>query len=158
MKHLLFAVSLFLVAGGANSIAAGNAVVPGQQRLDALEKARELIAPRAPTWRETTEGLPDPFFRSNQARASEKADSEPVAPAELTDRELLQKLALQIEPSGHFVVGGEPVLLVNGRRLRAGDSVTLNFEGRVYQVAISSIESNSFTLQLKQQELRRELK
>jgi hypothetical protein len=91
-------------------------------------------------------------------RAPDKAEVEPVTRAERSDREILRALAPQIEPSGYFVVGGEPVLLVNGQRVRTGDAVTLNFEGLVYQVAISSIESNSFTLRLNQQELRRELK
>lgn len=158
MKTLLLAIGFLLGLSGADVLAAGNAVMGGQDRLNALQMARELIAPRTPTWKDTTQDLSDPFFRSKQASAPEPGEVAIERRAELSDREILQKLALQIEPSGYFVVGGEPVLLINGRRLRAGDSVNVNFEGLVYQVVISSIESNSFTLRLRQQELRRELK
>lgn len=158
MKHLISAVSLSLVVVAGNGFAAVNSVIASQQRLNALERARELIAPRASTWKETTKELPDPFYRSKGARNLDVGNLPPVTRAELSDRELLRKLAPQIEPSGYFVVGGEPVLLINGKRLKAGDTVNLNYEGLVYQVAISSIESNSFALRLNKQELRRELK
>jgi len=158
MKNLFLGISLSLVVAGGNSVVSGNSVLAGQQRLNVLDMAKGLIAPRASTWKESTKELTDPFFRSKLTRSPKNTGVPVETRTELSDRDILRKLAPQIEPSGYFVIGGEPVLLVNGKRLKVGDAVTLSFEGRVHQVAISSIESNSFTLRLNQQEMRRELK
>lgn len=154
MKTLL-TVSILMILAARGLFGAGASVVSVAQRLNALESARDLVAKRSATWKDTVDAVADPFYRSVATKQGEPAQ---VSVTELSDRDILRKIAPEIEPSGHFVVGGESVLLVKGRRLKVGDVVNITFEGRVYQVAISSIESNSFSLQLNGERLRRELK
>ena len=57
-----------------------------------------------------------------------------------------------------MLIGSEPYLLIGGRRYKVGDQIAVTFEGLVYQVSISSIERNQYTLRLNDHELRREFK
>lgn len=141
--------------------AQAGAVMPAQRRLDALKSAGELLAPRKSNWEAIAADLPDPFFRKNfvpVAREEPQPGERPGRKSEQSDSELLKAIAPDIAPTGTMLIGAEPYLLVSGRRFRVGDQISVTFDGMVYQVAISSIERNSYTLQLNQTELRREFK
>jgi hypothetical protein len=147
-----------LPAGAAEQ---GTGVMPAHRRLEALKTAGELLAPRKAGWRTVVADMPDPFFRSNFATMAEEeaATEEPVrARLEHSAADVLAAIAPGISPTGTMLIGAEPYLLMDGRRFRVGDQISVTFEGLVHQVVLSSIERNSYTLRLKESELTREFK
>ena len=166
MKRCLTTVILVIAAGSLaaaqkNAAPGSNtAVMPAQKRLEALKGADEILAPANTTWRTVVADLPDPFYRSNFTRTPRE---KPVTTAEAgavqqIDLETLERVATQIQPMGTMLVGDVPHLLIGGRRYKVGDQIAVTFEGLVYQVSISSIERNQYTLRLNDHELRREFK
>jgi hypothetical protein len=165
MKRCLTAVAILLSAGAFAAApknvapAASKAVMPAPKRLEALKSAAEILAPAKTTWRTVVTDLPDPFYRSNFTRSREKTP-QPGEPgsAQPMDLDALERVATQIQPTGTMLIGNEPYLLIGGRRYKVGDQIAVTYEGLVYQVSISSIERNQYTLRLNDHELRREFK
>lgn len=138
-------------------------VVPPARRAAALESAQQLLAARDTG---LPAKLPDPFHPESfgaSADASPGADGDTVADAPVrrgprTDRELIAAIAAAIKPTGNFVVGGQPILFFGQKRVKAGDPLTINFEGADYTLTITSIDRTSFTLRLNREEYTRPIK
>ena len=81
----------------------------------------------------------------------------PVA-AVKTEREILQAIAASLKPSGNFIMDGERTLVFGQKRVKAGGSVTITFEGTEYTLEITAIERTSFTLRLNREEFTRPIK
>ncbi|HTO72482.1 MAG TPA: hypothetical protein VMJ30_01625 [Gemmatimonadales bacterium] len=75
-----------------------------------------------------------------------------------TDRDILQKIAAQITPSGMMLFGGQPLLLFREKKLKVGDSLTITFEGTDYVVVITAIDQTSFKIRLNREEITRPIK
>lgn len=75
-----------------------------------------------------------------------------------TDREILQKIAGQITPSGMMLFEGQPLLLFREKKLKVGDSLTITFEGNDYVVVIAGIDQTSFKIRLNREEITRPIK
>lgn len=166
MKRAL--VIALVVAGcvhdlvGADTAAPFNAtaVIPSKRRLQSLEGASQVLAIQETTWKETVKSLPDPFFRDNFV------PEETAIPVEATgektsdksDLEILRGISMQLQPTGTLEVGDGRYLLLDGKRLKVGDEIPLVFEGLIYRITISSVQRNSYTLRLNNEELRREFK
>jgi hypothetical protein len=75
-----------------------------------------------------------------------------------SDREILQKIATQIRPSGMLMFGGQPLLLFREKKLKVGDSLTITCEGTDYVVVISGIDQTSFKIRLNGEEITRPIK
>lgn len=140
--------------------ASGRALMSVKRRMDALAMADRVLAQRTPNFTQLVADLSDPFFRVNFAGQDEVAAPEeaPGRRFEHSDLDVLKGIAPGIVPTGTLLVGNEPYLLVGEKRLKVGDQISVTFDGLVYQVAVSSIERNSYTLRLNQHELRREFK
>lgn len=166
MKHAVTFVALLSLSGAASFANAApkpvenpKAVFPVPRRLDALKSATQLLAPHTAVWSKNAPALPDPFFRSNTADAKAgSTDAVAAQPSTRSDLDVLRSVAPQIRPTGTMLIGDEPYLLIGGRRLKVGDQITVTFDGGVYQVGLSSIERNSYTLRLNDQELQCEFK
>jgi hypothetical protein len=157
--------TVFLLLGG-GAAAAGDTVLSPAKRQEALERGKALIAPR-----EITTIAVNPFYpiAFAEAVASMGRVSGPVAPAQdtgtesvptgpRTDRDLLQAIAIALKPSGFFTIGGQPTLVFGQKRVKAGGSVTINFEGADYTVEIPTITPPNFTLRLNREEFTRTIK
>jgi hypothetical protein len=70
-------------------------------------------------------------------------------------KSLLVALADRLEPKGTFVVGGESIILLGQKKLKLGDKYTINFEGSVYEVEITAIETTRFSVRYKNEEVTR---
>lgn len=131
------------------------AVLPALRRVDALKRADELLAMRPAESEALTENLNDPFYPLvKRAKKTAAAEPAPVVDADY----LLNRAAETIKPQGTMLIGTEPFLLLDGKRYKAGDTIPVTVDGVGVQITVSSIQRNSYTLRLKDQELRREFK
>jgi hypothetical protein len=75
-------------------------------------------------------------------------------------RDLLQAIATSasLKPTGFFVLGGQPTLVFGQKRVKAGNFLTITFEGAEYTVEIVSIDRPNFTLRLNREEFTRPIK
>jgi hypothetical protein len=61
--------------------------------------------------------------------------------------ELLNRLAPEIPVRGTANLNGEWYLLTGQKRLKVGQTLTINFEGQQHDVIVSAITSTTFTIQ-----------
>jgi len=151
---------LAMVAGiAATTIFAADAgaVLPPAKRQSALDAGKKLLAARkvAPV-------SVDPFyseaFAELLAGPSRPVIAGPALPAQRSAREILQSIGASLKPSGNFVMNGEHTLVFGQKRVKAGDFLTITFEGAEYVLEITAIERTRFTLRLNREEFTRPIK
>ena len=148
-----------------SSLAQVEPIMAPAKRTEALEQAREVLAPKP---------LPatqaNPFFsetfnnvRTSGAAVAPGASSEstaatagPVGPK--SNRDLLQAIAGSLKPSGFFVIGGTPTLVFGQKRVKAGGVLTVTYEGQEYTLEVSALDRTNFTLRLNREEFTRPIK
>lgn len=135
-------------------------VLPPAQRQGALDKARQVL-----TTKEAVPVAADPFHSerfaemvSGASRANTPAVAAVGAPNQRTARDILQAIAASLTPSGNFVMNGEHTLVFGQKRVKAGDFLTITFEGAEYTLEITAIERTSFSLRLNREEFTRPIK
>ncbi len=90
--------------------------------------------------------IPNPFVpKESEAAAGSEAPAPTPGPT-LAGAELLATLAARIPATGTVNLGGEAMLLLGQKRLKVGDSITISFEGRSYELSIAAVTSTSFTV------------
>ena len=113
-----------------------------------------MLAPRENIAASLPHDLVDPFNPAKANADGLKSDR----PAGGTDREILEKIASSITPSGMMVFDGKPLLLFREKMLRVGDHLKMNLDGADYVVVITAIEATSFRLSLNREEITRPIK
>lgn len=163
--------ALFFAAAVVAQAADVPPVISPTARNTALERARQMLATKPAAAPAT---LKDPFYSEAFTTAAANSDSPAVTPAgpsaasgatvaarpagPRSSRDLLAAIAAGLKPSGSLVLRGEPVLLFGQKRVKAGEPVTITFEGAEYTVVISSIKAPNFTLRLNNEEFTRTIK
>lgn len=113
------------------------------------------------------QGLPpgsvDPFNSDAFQETMGFAKRAPVATGPVTvgprsDREILESIAANLRPSGNFILGGQQTLIFGQKRVKAGGSLPINFEGVEYTIEITAIDRANYTLKLNTVELTRPIK
>jgi hypothetical protein len=132
----------------------GDEVVTSGKRRETLDLASSLLAARANPAASLPNILVNPF--SPKAPAVVKGAA--VTKSTGTDREILEKIAPTIAPTGMMMFGGKPMLLLREKRLRVGDLVRIPYDGVEYVVVVTNIEANSFRLSLNREEITRPIK
>lgn len=127
------------------------------KRAATVELAGKLLNPPAST--DSAGTLMNPFTL-NGSRAEDVAADENQAAANkaaimASNRTLLTALADQLEPKGTFVLGGESIILLGQKKLKVGERYPITFEGAVYELEITSIETTRFSVRYKNEELTR---
>jgi hypothetical protein len=111
--------------------------------------------------------IPNPFYPAAFAAAGASAAETQAAPAvagaptlkgTLAGQALLQAIAAGLKPSGAVVLGGQQNLLFGQKRVKAGGTLTITFEGTEYILEIASIDRTHFTLRLNREEFTRPIK
>ncbi len=142
-------------------------LTPPARRATAVELATRLSAnpeiPRLPAksvnpFSPASWDAPDPDEQRLAAEAAENARRAGLAAQSRSPRSAFASVANAIQPSGVVMLGGQPTLLIRGRRVRVGDSLSATFEGRPYTVTISAITRDTFTLRMNGEELTRPIK
>ncbi len=146
--------------------APGN-VLPLAKRKATLELAQKLVPLQPPAPLPTNlkdpfnppgfkDGEPDPALAS--AATSDPATIVVPPPRPPADRELLEAIAPLITPSGTAVFGGESLLLFGQKRLRIGDTLPIIYKDKPYELTLTAIEGNNFTLRLHDELFTRPIK
>ena len=106
--------------------------------------------------------LPRPFNPPGFGQDSRPVAVETVATPgpvkSFGDRELLRALASKIMPGGTFSLGSQSLLGFGKKNLRAGDHLTVNYEGQEYILELVSFDRTNFTLRLNHEEITRPIK
>ena len=149
-RRFIFAAGLALVATGTARAVTSDLATPAKRAQSVA--LQPLPAP-----------LPQPFHPPgfDQPDASEGKPASAGANAEAgpaTDRDVLEKIAARVLPSGIINLGGEPLLIFGQKRLRVGDHLIVTLDKNDYEVAITAIDSTTYTLRLNRDEITRPLK
>jgi len=79
-------------------------------------------------------------------------------PDEVAPDQLIYKLAEQIHPTGVFSVNGDFYLILKERRIKAGSYMPVRYLGREYNVLLSDVVRNAFSIKVGEQEIQIKLK
>ncbi len=78
---------------------------------------------------------------------------EEVEEAPESAEELLAILAPKVKPTGIFSLGGYFIMIIKEERLRIGSLVTVNYGEKDYELTVTSIQRNSYTLKFRDAEM-----
>jgi len=136
-------------------------LLPPQKRAETLILARNLLTIKSIDSSEEALAAMNPFDPVQPSAPGAEVEKGPVqsaAPALLSDRELLKKIAEEVVASGMMQLGDRTFLLIGKKRLKVGDRLAVSSDGIAYDLDISAIDRTSFTLRLKNEEITRPIK
>lgn len=149
-----------LLAGTTTVMAQVAPVIAPEKRVESLATVNHLLAPRdsaAPL------NLKNPFHSDafaaivNPGERAEANRSEPAA-GPRSSRDLMATIAEGLRPSGFFILGRDPTLVFGQKRVKAGDAMTITFDGREFTVVITTITPPNFTFRLGNEEFTRPIR
>jgi len=142
-------------------------VIAPAKRTQALGAAHDLLRTRDIA---VPADAANPFYSAafaatqSGAPALEAAPSAGAAPATArpagarSGRELLTAIADGLRPSGYIVMGGQASLSFGQKRVKAGETLTIIFEGAEYTLDVVSIDRTHFTVRLHNEVYTRPIK
>lgn len=170
MKLSRLAAPLLLLAAGLSAADVAPVIAP-TARATSLATARKILATRDPA---APADLADPFHSEAFATAAATSGTAvassggPVTPGAAvagrpagprTPRDLLAAIADALRPGGFIVLpGGQTSLSFGQKRVKAGGTLTINFEGAEYTLEVVAIDRANFTLRLNNEEYTRPIK
>lgn len=137
------------------------------KRAEVLAAAQQLLAPQdaaAPA------GLKDPFHSAAFAEAvaatgvagpvvaGQPATGTPRPAGPRGNAELLASIGEGLRPSGYIVRGGIATIAFGQKRVKAGDTLTITFEGVEYALVITALDRTHFTIRLGNEEFTRPIR
>ncbi len=130
-----------------------------EARRAAVDQAASLAKVETPESLVGT-GLNQPFNPNGFGREARpvQAAATPVPTRSFGDREILLALAPKVQPKGSFGLGSNQLLSFGKKYLRAGDHITVNYEGQDYSLELVSFDNINFTLRLNHEEITRPIK
>ncbi|MEO6875506.1 MAG: hypothetical protein ABI222_11870 [Opitutaceae bacterium] len=164
-RHLPLVLAVFTLLSAVTSAAAVSKrpapqsdLAPIESRKAAVELANRLAKIETADAPPEAAGL-QPFNPPGFGREARPA-SEPSAQVKVVsgDREILTALASKVLPKGTLSLGSERLLIFGKKNLRAGDRLTVNFEGQDYNLELVSFDRTNFTLRLNHEEITRPIK
>lgn len=154
MKRMPYAL-MYLLAMGVAAVRLYSAdALNSPKRQETLELATRLLAPRTDPTAHLPANLVNPF--NPRAPMDQKAKGAESGPR--SDREILEKIAAEIKPSGMMVLGDRPMLIFQEKKFQVGDTLKRSFDGVDYTIEITAIESSSFRIRLNHEEITRPIK
>jgi hypothetical protein len=165
--HLPFAAAatvLIALAGGRAVAATVEPIIAPPKRIETLDRARAALAQK-----ESPESVANPFYSESFTEVLQggtprpSGDGQTPAPTDTpavikTTRGLLETIASSLRPSGYFVIGGQPTLVFGQKRVKAGGTLTITFEGKEYTLEVTALDRTNFTLRLDREEFTRPIK
>lgn len=166
--------ALFVSLAAAAPAADVPPVIAPAKRAESLEQARTMLAAKDVS---APQNLRNPFNSeafataagaavaagpaggSTAAGAGNPAAGAVTRPAgPRSARELVAAIGEGLKPSGFLTLRGTPTLLFGQKRVKAGDAMTITFEGTEYTVVITAIKAPNFTIRLNNDEFTRPIK
>ena len=96
--------------------------------------------------------------RAAGINAPRTAGAGAVTKAAPGDREMLEKLAAQISPSGVIQLRGAPRLVIGNKPFEVGTRFTATYSNQDYELELVSIDRTTFTLRYRGEEITRPIK
>ena len=149
-KAIRFGMLLAAGFAACQAMAQSETVSLPAKRQEAVERARQLVASR-----EVVAIKDNPFNTQEGPAIGPNPNPNPNPVPQLN---LIQAIAASLKPSGYFILGGEPTLVFGQKRVKAGGTLTITFEGNEYVLEITSIDRTNFTLRLNREEFTRPIK
>lgn len=153
MRFLLSFAAVF--SATVVALAAPGGVASAPARAPAVQIAEQLLKQNVPS--PPVPFSPNPFTLSGNRSmgGTEENQSAALAAVMASNKSLLSALADQLEPKGTFVVGGDAIILIGQKKLKVGEKLPISFEGSIYELEITSIETTRFSVRFKNEELTR---
>jgi hypothetical protein len=86
------------------------------------------------------------------------ASSPTQRPVPLGDREVLERLAAQITPTGMIMLRGSPRLVISNKPFEVGTRFTATYNNQDYELELVAIDRTTFTLRYRSEEITRPIK
>jgi hypothetical protein len=74
------------------------------------------------------------------------------------DREVLERLAVQISPTGMIMLRGSPRLVISNKPFEVGTRFTATYNNQDYELELVAIDRTTFTLRYRSEEIIRPIK
>ncbi|MES2693625.1 MAG: hypothetical protein V4773_09140 [Verrucomicrobiota bacterium] len=160
------ALGLAALAPQAFAARAAADILPPQRREVSVNNGQKLAQRQAPP--ALPAETPNPFNPPNFEQPD--PDSLPPAPPPSTkpgtpgapvvarppgDRDILGTLAMRLTPSGTFVRGGKPILVIDRNRFEVGTKFIVSYNEHDYELELVSIDRTTFTLRYRGEEITR---
>ncbi len=85
-------------------------------------------------------------------------DAATKAPAESENRRVLQTLAKMVRPQGVIIVGGKGRIMIGGKSIMVGSTVTVSYQQQDYALELAAVNSTEFTLRFRGEEVTESLR
>ncbi len=168
--HLARLFVLLAALAGSSLVRAAEpevSVLSPTKRQEAVDSAQKMLARHEPAaiandpfhpadFDELVASSGRPAGTSAGPASGETTPAQPTGPR--NDRDLVSAIGAVLKPSGFFVLGGQPTLLFGQKRVKAGGTVTITFEGAQYTLEVVNIAPPNFTLRLNREEFTRTIK
>jgi len=135
---------------------------PPQKRQTTVATAERLAQRATPPALATD--VPSPFdpadFRKREKPETPVGQvalpSEPPPPP--GDREILEAVAAQLNPSGMIQFGDSPRLVMGSKRFEVGTRFTVTYNNQDYELELVAIDRTTFTLRYQREQITRPIK
>lgn len=158
---LLAALAGITLTRAAAADPAGSVLSP-LKRQEVIEQAASLLAAREISPVTSNPFQPGGFEElvggMDRPAGSTTGETPAQATGPRSNRDLVQAIGAGLKPSGFFVLGGQPTLIFGQKRVKAGGTLTITFEGTQYTLEITTITPPNFTLRLNREEFTRTIK
>ena len=152
-----------VLAGSAQAARVVSDLQPPQKRQTTVTTAERLAKrpPPAPF----PDDLISPFNPKNfdKPEGSETPITQVVAgpieaPPPPGDREILESLAAQLNPTGMIQFGDSPRLVMGSKRFEVGTRFTVTYNNQDYELELVAIDRTTFRLRYRNEEITRPIK
>jgi hypothetical protein len=121
-----------------------------------------LMSPFNPPDFEKPEGGDGPSSATQRPPTGGPAATPAPAPVKppppLGDREVLEVLAAQLNPTGTIQFGDSPRLVMGSKRFEVGTRFTVTYNNQDYELELVAIDRTTFTLRYRGEEITRPIK
>lgn len=122
----------------ASSIASGEKLVGG--RSFGHQIGEDLLNPFAPKYAKPKENVPEKVARP------------------ISDREFLETLAAQLNPTGVLMLGDSALLTFREKKVKVGEMMKIVFDNHSYEVELVDVNRTAFTIKFNNVEVTRPIK
>lgn len=158
-RVLLRLALIVMVTLGPVAALRANTVGAPAKRQESIAQAKQILGEKTLVPSMKNPFSPEGFGAGHDSGGPSGSSSAPVTQTgPRTGRDLLQAIGASLKPSGFIVLGGQPTLLFGQKRVKAGGTLSITFEGSEYTLEIVSINQPNFTLRLNREEFTRPIK
>ncbi len=141
----VFALGFVLL--GLNSLFAQADIPAPETRVGVVTAVTKVVDSRGKPADIPAESI-SPFTGKVRAADPEPDYSNLPVPVGLSGPELLSQLAGKVPSTGTLVFGGNALLLLGPKRVKIGETIVVNHDGKDYQLTLTAVTSTTFTVKL----------